>query len=53
MEKMLIHYHAFLLGHNNIPSSFDMVTNTLKMTLKGHKNHYNIKLLRGYGVAII
>ncbi|MGQ0794838.1 MAG: CRISPR-associated endonuclease Cas1 [Nitrosopumilaceae archaeon] len=22
------------------------------MTLKGHKNHYNIKLLRGYGVAI-
>ena len=22
------------------------------MTLKGKKNHYNIKLLRGYGVAI-
>ena len=22
------------------------------MTLKGHKNHYNIKLLRGYGVSI-
>lgn len=22
------------------------------MTLKGHKNHYNVKLLRGYGVAI-
>ena len=22
------------------------------MTLKGHKSHYNIKLLRGYGVSI-
>lgn len=22
------------------------------MTLKGQKNHYNVKLLRGYGVAI-
>jgi|SRR5437773_6007985 len=22
------------------------------MTLKGHKNHYNVKLLRGYGVSI-
>ena len=22
------------------------------MTLRGHKNHYNIKLLRGYGVSI-
>ncbi|VVC05922.1 Uncharacterised protein [uncultured archaeon] len=22
------------------------------MTLKGKKNHYNIKLLRGYGVSI-
>ena len=22
------------------------------MTLKGHKNHYNIKLFRGYGVSI-
>jgi len=22
------------------------------LTLKGHKNHYNIKLLRGYGVSI-
>jgi hypothetical protein len=22
------------------------------MTLKGHKNHYNVKLLRGYGVVI-
>jgi len=22
------------------------------LTLKGHKNHYNIKLLRGYGVSV-
>jgi hypothetical protein len=22
------------------------------MTLKGKKNHYNVKLLRGYGVSI-
>ncbi len=22
------------------------------MTLKGHKNHYNVKLLRGYGISI-
>jgi hypothetical protein len=22
------------------------------MTLKGHKNHYNVKLLRGYGASI-
>jgi len=22
------------------------------MTLKGHKNHYNVKLLHGYGVSI-
>lgn len=22
------------------------------MTLKGHKNHYNVKLLRGYGVSV-
>jgi CRISP-associated protein Cas1 len=22
------------------------------MTLKGHKNHYNMKLLRGYGASI-
>lgn len=22
------------------------------MTLRGHKNHYNVKLLRGYGASI-
>ncbi|MEX0657097.1 MAG: hypothetical protein WD154_06085 [Nitrosopumilaceae archaeon] len=22
------------------------------MTLKGHKSHFNVKLLRGYGVSI-
>ncbi|NDB90671.1 MAG: CRISPR-associated endonuclease Cas1, partial [Thaumarchaeota archaeon] len=22
------------------------------MTLKGHKNHYNVKLLRGYGISV-
>src|SRR2546425_3280932 len=25
---------------------------TFVMTLKGHKNHYNVKLLRGYGASI-
>ena len=25
---------------------------TFRMTLKGHKNHYNVKLLRGYGASI-